>query len=148
MKIIYEFESEKEYLELKEKTTLETISKEQLSKIVTKKLNEDTRLYLKGFDVSEGSTTHDIVMATVDVLVQVLKETEKRAIAKELIINGNAKDKDLEYLKDVAEKEFRVCKHEKIKEPCVINIFLNIDKDIDIEKIANELIQKLKNVSI
>ncbi|WP_304340455.1 hypothetical protein [Metaclostridioides mangenotii] len=80
-----------------------------------------------------------------------IKESEKRTKAKELIINGNAKDKDLEYLREVAEKEFRVYKHEKNKEPCVINISLNVDKDIDIETIANELVEKLKsekNVSI
>jgi hypothetical protein len=138
--------SEKEYLELKEKTTLEMISQEHISKIVTEKLKDNSPLFVKGFDVGEGSTTHDIVMTVVDVMVQVLKETEKRDKAKKLLTKGYSREELEELCKSLnkAPKNWVV----EQKEPSVINISLNIDKDIDIETIANELIEKLKNVSI
>lgn len=90
-------------------------------------------------------TYADIIIAESKYLQSLKGSTENEQ--KELTATKMA-DEDLKYLKDVAEKEFLVYKHEKSKEPCVINISLNFDKDIDIEKIANELIQNLKNVSI
>lgn len=89
-----------------------------------------------------NSSFDDLLKAEMKHLNSLKETTEMQ---EEELTATEVADEDLKYLRDVAEKEFRVCKHEKSKDPCVINISLNVDKDIDIETIANELVEKLKN---